>query len=434
MLAVIIAAAGCAGCRQEETGGKTVLTVAGERISDAECNYYYVYYLTQNGIDISTEEGISTLNSSTGIEEFPTFDDYFRYLVAREIQKTVICLNEAKAQGWQFPSEKGKQEADDVMAQMLSECEEAGVSLDDYIKKMFGSDIRQQDLQTVFERMYTAKDYYNSVLEPQWIPSEDEVTAWYGSNSGDFDKVNFRSLFLPYTEGDSETNAQVLAKGQEMLGKITTEESFINFAKAYVPEENQQAAADRNATLNQNVLKQTLNEAPAEWLFDAGRKNGDKTVVEDSKGVYVLYFLSRRKPSEPLVTVRQISILSKEAGSMQAAREKADSLLEKFSTEKDFIQLVAENSSLSAEKENGGLYQNVYLGGQPQAMEDWCFDSARKAGDKTVIESEYGAHVFYFVECTQDEEWHNRSYHALYSRKMEAAMGGLREKYPYTFS
>ena len=434
IMAVILAVAGFAGCSQGGSVGKTVLTVNGERVSDAECNYYYVYYLTQNGIDITTQEGVSMLNSSTGLEEFPTFDDYFRYMVAREIQKTVLCLNEAKVQGWQLPSEKGKQEADSAMTQMLKECEDAGVTLDDYIKKMFGSDITQQDIRMVFERMYTAKDYYTTVLEPQWIPSEEEVITWYNGNAQDFDKVDFRSLFLPYKEGDTAANAQTLAKGQEMLGKLTTEESFISLAKEYVPAGNEEAAADRDATLNQNALKQTLNEAPAAWLFEAGRKNGDKTVVEDSKGVYVLYFLNRRKAEEPLATVRQISVLSKDVGDMQIAKAKADALLDKFTTEEEFVKLVAENSSLSEEKENGGLYENVYMGGQPQPMEDWCFDSARKAGDKAVIESEYGAHVFYFVKRTEDAEWHNRSYNALYTHKMEAAMNSLREKYPYSFS
>ena len=32
---------------------------------------------------------------------------------------------------------------------------------------------------------------------------------------------------------------------------------------------------------------------------------------------------------------------------------------------------------------------------------DWCFDSSRKTGDTGVVESDYGAHVMYFVGNTE---------------------------------
>ena len=41
------------------------------------------------------------------------------------------------------------------------------------------------------------------------------------------------------------------------------------------------------------------------------------------------------------------------------------------------------------------------LPGQPgdmvTAFNDWCFDESRKSGDTGVVETEYGAHVMYFV-------------------------------------
>lgn len=423
------------GCNAGAPAGNTVLTVGSERISDAECNYYYVYYLTQNGIDITTQEGVSILNSSTGVEEFATFDDYFRYLVAREIQKTVICLREAENAGWEIPSQQGAQEAQAAMEQMQKECDEAGVRLEDYIHKMWGSGISQQEIRTVFERMYTAKDYYAAVLEPQWIPDEPAIAAWYDNNKDQYDKVDFRCLFLPYEEGDMKANAQLREKAREMLAKVTTEETFINLSAQYAPQDEKEEAKDPDYTSNRNVLKETLNEAPAAWLFAGERRQGDTAMTEDSRGVYVLYFLARRKPEEPLVTVRQLSILSeKTQGGASAAQAKAQELLPQISSESDFSRLVLENSSSDSEKENGGLYQNVYLGGQPQAMEDWCFDKARRPGDKTVLQSEYGSHVLYFVSRTEDAEWHSRCYNKLYSQKMEQAMNALREAYPYRFS
>lgn len=431
LVCVCLLLGGCGGAPE----GKTVLTVGDERISDAECNYYYVYYLTQNGIDINTQEGLSFLNSSTGVEEFETFDDYFRYLVAREIQKTVLCLSEAKKAGWDFPSQQGAAEAQEAMRQIKQDCEAAGVDFKDYIHKTWGAWITEKDLRTVFERMYTAKDYYAAVLEPQWVPKEAEVTACYEKSRADYDKADFRCLFLPYIEGDMKANYALRERAKEMLSKIKSEQDFITLSAEYAPQDEKAQAKDPDYTLNRSVLKETLNAAPAEWIFADDRKKGDAAFTEDARGVYVLYFLSRRRPDESLVTVRQLSILSeKTQGGASAAQEKAQALLGRISSEEDFISLVAENSTIDSEKENGGFYPNVYIGGQPEAMEAWCFDKARKPGDKTVIQSEYGSHLFYFISRSEDAEWHNRCYNKLYTQRMEQTMNALRKAYPYSFS
>lgn len=422
------------GCSKSEPESKTMLSVGGERISNAECNYYYVYYLSQNGIDLNTPEGLSMLSSSTGVEEFETFDDYFRYLVAREVQKTVLCLKEAEKAGWELPSQKGLDDTQEAMRQMQDECDKAGVKLDDYIHGMWGADISESDIRTVFERMYTARDYYTTVLEPQWIPTETDVLNYYNDNKAQYDKVDFRCLFLPYIKGDIKANEQTADRAEEMLSKIETEDDFITLSAEYAPLDEKAYAKSDEYTINRSVLKETLNEAPAKWLFDGARKPGDKTVVDDSRGVYVLYFISRRQPQESLVTVRQLSILSDATeGGAPAAKKKAEELLAQINSEEDIAKLVAENSTVKAEKENGGLYANVYLGGQPEVMEKWCFDKARKAGDKTVVQSEYGSHALYFVSRTDDAEWHNRCYNKLYTQRMQDAMSALRGAYPYSF-
>jgi hypothetical protein len=35
-------------------------------------------------------------------------------------------------------------------------------------------------------------------------------------------------------------------------------------------------------------------------------------------------------------------------------------------------------------------------------FENWCFDAARKAGDKAVVQTEYGFHVMYYVGTEKD--------------------------------
>ena len=72
-------------------------------------------------------------------------------------------------------------------------------------------------------------------------------------------------------------------------------------------------------------------------------------------------------------------------------------------TEYGFGQLVYERSDDEASKEHGGLYVNVQQGEVPAELEEWLFDPARKYGDTTIICTEYGYHILYFVEGTTVE-------------------------------
>ena len=72
-------------------------------------------------------------------------------------------------------------------------------------------------------------------------------------------------------------------------------------------------------------------------------------------------------------------------------------------TEYGFAQLVYERSDDEASKEHGGLYVNVLSGEVPAELEEWLFDPVRKYGDTTIIRTEYGYHILYFVEGTTVE-------------------------------
>ena len=53
--------------------------------------------------------------------------------------------------------------------------------------------------------------------------------------------------------------------------------------------------------------------------------------------------------------------------------------------------------SADSSKYTGGLYTEIYHDEMVTNFNDWCFDPARQSGDTGVVESDYGAHVMYFV-------------------------------------
>lgn len=439
VLAVCLAAVTFSACGNESgntgTGDGQTLTVAKEEITAAECTYYYTYYLSQNGIDVSTDEGLGQLASPTGLKEYPTVNDYIRHLVASEIQRTVICLKKAQELGWTVPTEKAAKSAETDMLDLENDSKQAGITVEEYVKKMWGDEVTPDDIRQVFNRMYTAKEYYDTVFMPQWVPSENEIEKYYGKNSADYDKVDFRAFFFAYTSEDEQVRKTQAANAREMCGRITDEKSFAALAEEYAQEDMKLLYSDESYTLQKGVLKQLLNEAPAKWLFDAKRAAGDKDIVEDESGIYVLYFINRVKPEEPMVTIRQLTLeLGSTPQEQQQSHTLAAELVKKAVSEEEMQKLVDKYATQSAEKECGGLYQNVYRGGQPEELDEWCFDPARKAGDTALIETQYGRHILYFVSATQDAEWHARVYKRIMTDKAEKELSKLRKKYPYKFS
>ena len=142
----------------------------------------------------------------------------------------------------------------------------------------------------------------------------------------------------------------------------------------------------------------------ADWLFEAGRAEGDTFAAEDSdaSGLYLVRFASRDNGDYNTVNVRHILISADETAdeeTKKSAAEKAQATLDEFrngdKTEESFAALAQEYSEDNADE--GGLYENVYKGQMVTAFEDWCFDPARKTGDSGIVETEYGYHIMYFV-------------------------------------
>lgn len=73
---------------------------------------------------------------------------------------------------------------------------------------------------------------------------------------------------------------------------------------------------------------------------------------------------------------------------------------DRFSGEATFAELARKTSADAGSAVDGGLYRQVKQGQLPEALEAWCFDPARKAGDTAVIRTEFGLHLVYFVRST----------------------------------
>ena len=104
--------------------------------------------------------------------------------------------------------------------------------------------------------------------------------------------------------------------------------------------------------------------------------------------------------TEQTIDVRHILIRTDETVTAEQAKAKADEVLAAYQageqTEAAFGEL-AKQYSADGNAAQGGIYEGVVPGQMVASFNDWCFDPSRQPGDTGVVETEYGAHVMYFV-------------------------------------
>ena len=180
------------------------------------------------------------------------------------------------------------------------------------------------------------------------------------------------------------------------------EQAFIDQAYENCLESAKETYAEDSATLKENQLYSSLSTDVADWLFDAGRAEGDTTYIATDSVYYVLYFVSRSTNDYQLPNVRHILFSvsdTTDETAMDEARTKAEDVLTEYEagdkTAESFGELAKEYTA-DSNGDEGGLYENIMPGQMVTEFNDWCFDADRKPGDTGIIETSYGVHVMYF--------------------------------------
>ena len=151
----------------------------------------------------------------------------------------------------------------------------------------------------------------------------------------------------------------------------------------------------------------------ADWMKDASRAAGDKTVVEsEGTGYYVVVYGSRDANNYHMASVRHILIKAQadENGeyteeALATAKATLDGIYQEWQngekTEDSFAALAQKYSEDSGSASTGGLYDSVYKGEMVPEFDAWCFDASRKPGDTGIVKGESssyaGYHLIYYV-------------------------------------
>ena len=375
-------------------------TVNGETFTAADVCYYYRNsynsFVTQNQSLISyyfdTQKDLREQECS--FSNGGTWFDYFAERALTTIDSVSAVAAQARADGFTAAEEEAAA-LENNYAYIDLYAAAQGYSREQYLQAYYGPLMTAK----VFERnvrMSALAEAYSSAYESALVYSDADVKAAYDADPTAYQSADIEFITFTYTAESDATDAQK----EELLAeqKALADEALERYAAGEVFDAIAEALGG-NYLHSEHATRSVTSEMLT-WAFDEARQSGDTTVVPyGDNGYYAVLFHSCTRDDYHPVSVRHILVDDEEL---------AKSILEQYrageQTEEAFGQLAAQYSG-DSNASSGGLYENFPRGQMVEPFESWAYDSARKAGDTDIVQTDYGYHVMYFVGISDTEYW-----------------------------
>ncbi|MDO5738212.1 MAG: peptidylprolyl isomerase [Eubacteriales bacterium] len=244
----------------------------------------------------------------------------------------------------------------------------------------------------------------------QELPAEDEVGE-LPDETADTETSEEEEKTAEEEQREQELLENAKLRAEEMASKIEKEEDFVSLQGLYCPVDNLKQVIDNPDISLQKGRQGTLTPELAEVIFDEGVVPGDVKVFEAKGSYWVVYIVGSGRNEERAYSARHILFtVNPDASEAQKSEVKAraEEVLNEFKSGEQsaerFAELAEEYSEDPGSKNNGGLYENVKAGEFVPEFEAFALDPNTKPGDVTIVESQHGYHIIYFVGL-EEESW-----------------------------
>ena len=404
----------------------TYIKVDGDPVSKVEYDYYYNStvnnYMSNYGYYLYYYYGLESVDDLDSImyDDTLTFKDYLEQSTVEQIKQNKALAKEIKSTGFTADVDE---DYDEYLEQVKAAAEEAGETLEDYYKEVYGDYATVNRLEKYVKEglLYTA--YYNEKYD-SFAPTDDEINAYYEENSGSYDLVDYR-LTTIYAELPTEpTDLADDEPEYDDDGNYTPSDAEVEAAmeEAYTQAKEAEATVSTDGDLQEGLNADDANYYLTDWLFDDSRVEGDTTIVENSNSnlYYVAEFISRYQDEEPTVDIR--AIFTEEDN----GQEIVDAYNEAGATEEAFIELVKKYSTDTTAED--GLYEGQSADYMDEELSSWAFSDERAAGDVMYYYDEDGGmtYVLYYIG-TDKPEWYFEIKSTLQSEAMTEYLDSITE-------
>jgi hypothetical protein len=460
MVLVVCIALGVLGVRAVNNSGviqkNTIAATIGDKelnsvelsyyYSDAISNYYNEWYsqystyadtyLKMMGLDTSKPLDAQIYDEETG----KTWAQYFVDTAISDAKHDFALYNLAMKEGFKLPEDEQKS-LDNMLNNLETYAKLYGYSnTDQYLRASYGYGSDAESYKAYTERSTIASAFYQAHHDSLTY-KDDAIREYEKDKINKYNSYTYTYSYLSYTDfregGTKDKDGHVtysdkenddarakMKEAAELMATATSVEKLKEIAKTVKVNEKSQVAVNEEKKL----LHSSINATLADWLAAAERKDGDIAAIantsttkdKDGKevtvtnGYYVAIFHSKTDNSDKMSNVRHLLVKFKGGSKDEETGETVNSDKEKAeaktkaegfyktwkdgaATEETFIELVKKNSEDTSAKD-GGLFEDIHPDSQYVAnFLNWSIDSARKAGDVEVIETEYGYHVMYYV-------------------------------------
>lgn len=329
----LLMALSLSACGGVEAGENQILV--GDHLIDAEVFKYYYYFRWKNYQDVTfykdsvNEEGqgvksygydysrlpfeqeyddkfsrITTVTAEELGVEKPTWQDVFVYLVFEGIIQLEYA--EKKIEGAEIEvTEEQRNELENIIAEEKKGAQEAGLSFEEYLKQKYGSELTEEELRSLRERIYKFLNSEELLIEKQMSRvTDEEKQEEYESAKETYDSYgdtavgDVRHLLIKFPRNeetgefikltDSEKKPY-MQKAQELLDKYNenpTEDNFTELVKEYSEDSSASIGGLFTEVANDNSYVEEFEE----WSTDPARQVGDVEIIETVFGYHIMYF------------------------------------------------------------------------------------------------------------------------------------------------
>ena len=417
------------------------LNVHGRDVTSGEFSFMYHYELLSEGVDLFAADTEKMLSSPyLDDENFATYRDYFRYVTAKDIQKIDVLYDDATSQGYVI--EKAHYDRANAYINWLKgKADELGVSLDTYIKGVFGSQVDEQCIINTLARKYFTEDYAEGEKLIQLSATDEQAENAYSQSRNIYDLVSYKVFRFTYEQREQAFVDTANLKAQKIIDAMGKDPSkFEQCAAKYFTGAAANTLEQQDSMLIPDCRFEDISHPEfRNWLFDESREVGDATIIPDEDGFpIILVFVNRIRMSEKLRNCYIITVNSQMTEDMipdiaatQALAQEVYDYVEDVGSCNEIENLY--NDYILA----GGLSvlhdSQIYQAKYQDVLADWIF-GARSMGDKTLLEDKGTFYVVYFVSESPNPEWYDRVNSFIRMNNYQQFITAGSEEYTWTFN
>ncbi len=429
--------------------GNVTMDLGGVKVTAGMYSYYYNQILSsyasqaqQGAYDLDVTKDLKKQKIEDADGKQITWDKKIADETEEWLKQLAAYYAKGTEDGITLTAEN-KETIDSEIETVKKSAEQAGISVDDYVKTTYGDYVTLATLRKSSEWYIVAQEYSRK-MATELRPTVEEANKYYESHKDDFLQIKFSWLPMIFNE-DNKAKVEKQAKkyAKEIKNSDDLKKMIPKACKGLIDEYVESGQfGDADAVAEQiaqsteaSLTKSNPNQYPqdmVDFLFDTNNKVGTCTTITDDQydAVYIVLKESEAAPvDDKTYSVRHILITpfkynkdgeeeevedtekytdEEWANADKKAKKVYDEFLNTDKSEYQFSLLAEKYSkdpgsvSSGGQGAYGGLYYKQSLGTMVEEFENWSTDEKRKYGDTEIVKTKYGYHIMYFVDLQPD--------------------------------